>query len=343
MKNILLIRLSAIGDIIFASPLAASIKKSTPNSRISWLVYEGFEPLISSNPFVDEVISVPKNRWRELWRQKRLFALFLDVRGFVRELRKKEFDIALDVQGLLKSGIWAWLSGAGERVGLGSRELSSLFMTRVVPKGGEIKRISSEYLFLAQTLEFDTKDFRLLAPYEKKNRESALQKLPQGLLDKGFVAFCPFTTRAQKHWFEESWIELGRMLQKEGLAVVLLGSKADRESAKNISKEIECINLVGETNLQEALAILDASIGVVGVDTGLTHAGVALNKPTVALFGATRPYLSNESDPYRVIYHEQKCSPCRRRPTCMGRYECMRLIGADEVLGTLKALLGGAS
>jgi len=98
---------------------------------------------------------------------------------------------------------------------------------------------------------------------------------------------------------------------------------------------VPLINLAGKTSLLEAIAIIDSSTAVIGVDTGLTHIGIAKDKPTVALFGSTRPYLNPDSDKARVIYEDMSCAPCRRNPTCNGQFTCMRNLTAEKVLHAL--------
>ena len=100
------------------------------------------------------------------------------------------------------------------------------------------------------------------------------------------------------------------------------------------------INLVGQTTLTECAALIDGARALVGVDTGLTHLGLAMNTPTLALFGSTSPYLDTTRTGSRVLYEPRACSPCHRRPTCAGRFDCMRVHTAESVLDALANLLG---
>jgi heptosyltransferase-1 len=144
---------------------------------------------------------------------------------------------------------------------------------------------------------------------------------------------CPFTTRPQKHWFEDRWIGLAHRLRDSGFTPVLLGGPADREAAARIAKGMPGIaNLVGALKLDESVAaIADASV-LIGVDTGLTHIGSALGVPTVALFGSTCPYVDPVAPRGVVLYEKLACSPCRRNPTCNGRFDCMRALEVERVM-----------
>jgi heptosyltransferase-1 len=340
MKKILIIRLSAIGDVVMASPLIEAFRRSMPESRLSWLVEEASQAVLTANQDLHEVIVWPRNRWRELIRKRHYWTLAREGFGFIRDLRKRDFDLAVDAQGLLKSGLWAYLSGAQERVGIGSKEGSQYLMTRVVDRSGASDRISSQYMLLAKALDLDVGDFRMDIPISEDAREYG-DRFAKAL-DTPYVAFCPFTTRPQKHWLEERWKELLDIFaERIGLTVVLLGGPADKTASERILpvEESRRVNLTGKTSLQQAAAVMKQAALVIGVDTGLTHMGFALSVPTVALFGATRPYLNTEGIPGTVLYHPLECSPCRRSPTCDDKFPCMRAITTDEVVQAARNLL----
>ncbi len=323
-----------------ASPLIGAFKRSMPGSRISWLVEETSKAVLEGNQDLDEVIVWPRNRWRELLHQNRYATFVKEFYRFYKDLRERAFDLAIDAQGLFRSGLWVYLSGAPERVGIGSKEGSRFLMTQVIDRGSASDRISSQYLLLAEALGLGVGDFRM----ELALTEDA-QKYGQrfsSTIDTDYVAFCPFTTRPQKHWLEESWRKLSDLFtQQMEMAVVMLGGPADSQAAERIMplESSRLVNLTGKTSLQEAAAILDQAALVIGVDTGLTHMGFALGVPTIALFGATRPYLDTGGPQGTVIYHPHECSPCRRSPTCDGDFTCMKAITTDEVIETARGLL----
>jgi heptosyltransferase-1 len=264
------------------------------------------------------------------------------VRAFRRELRSRRFDMAIDVQGLLKSGFLAWLSGAPERIGLGSREGSRWLMTRVIPKGGDPQRIGSEYLYLAEQLGLPMQEITMQVSVDAEDRRFAIDFAAMHGMGEGYAVVCPFTTRPQKHWFEERWIELaGRVSIELGLPVIVLGGPEDIEAAKRITAEVgtDIATAAGQTSLREAAALIAGSRLLVGVDTGLSHMGIAFGVPTVALFGSTVPYLDTTRTNARVIYHRLDCSPCRRHPTCDGAYTCMREITVEEVVNVARAAM----
>jgi len=343
MNAILLVRLSAIGDIVFASPLVTALRRAYPQAHIAWLVQSEYRSLLEHHPDLDEVIVWPVREWRELWRRRRLRRLVQAFRAFRKRLQADRFDLALDLQGLLKSGVMTRLSGAQERIGLGSREGSRWLMTRGVPRGRDSRRIGSEYRFLAQGLGLPTHDFAMVVTYAPEATTWARELIERAGLSHGFAVICPFTTRPQKHWFEPRWAGLSDRLHAElGLPVVMLGGPEDREAAGRI-RDLAIsgpIDLVGKTTLPQATALIAESALLVGVDTGLSHMGIVFGRPSLLLFGSTCPYLDATRANAQVLYHRLDCSPCKRRPTCNSTFTCMQSIAVDEALNAAGNLSG---
>jgi heptosyltransferase-1 len=204
----------------------------------------------------------------------------------------------------------------------------------VIERGGPIERISSEYLHFAQQLGLEIGEFVPQLAVSDAAAGQAEALLDQhGLAAGGYAAFAAFTTRPQKHWFDDAWQDLARRLHAAlGIAPVLLGGPGDRAAAARIAAGTPIVDLSGRTSLAMAAAVIHRARLVVGVDTGLTHIGIALQRPTVALFGSTRPYLDACRANARVIWLGLECSPCARRPTCGGAFTCLRDITAARVL-----------
>lgn len=340
-RRILLVRLSAIGDLVFASPLIASARRAHPSARIAWLVQPECATLLAGHPDLDEVIAWPLGQWRRLWRARAYGRLWRELRVAVRDLRARRFDLAIDLQGLLKSALPVALCGARERIGLASREDGGLLMTRVIDRGEDHERISSEYRHLAAVLGWPTDDFRMrVHPSAEAEREAA-SLVAEHRLGAGYAVICPFTTRPQKHWLDARWARLASGIQaRYGLPTLMLGGPGDREAARVITEAGgPIVDLVGATSLLSAAALIRRARLLVGVDTGLSHMGIAFERPTVLLFGSTCPYTQTGSPKARVLYHQLQCSPCRRRPTCGGRFDCMRAIEVEEVMATLADLV----
>lgn len=343
MNRVLIVRTSAIGDLVFASPFAAALRRAYPGAFIAWLAEPATGMVVANDPAINRVIPWPRGEWSRLMKGGRLIGLSGAVRAFRHELHTHEFDTAIDLQGLLKSGFLTRLTGAKRRVGLDSREGSRALMTEVYtsPPGGG--RIGSEYRFLAEKLGLDAGAFvpTLYTTPDADARAMALLAV-KGVGPGGYAVLAPFTTRPQKHWFNDAWRTLAPRLRSEfGLAPVMLGAPADTPAATALlGDSTSTVNLVGHTKLDEAMALVKHAGLVIGVDTGLTHMGTGFARPTVALFGSTCPYRDAGRASSRVIWLGLACSPCRRHPTCGGAFTCLRDISPERVMDEARRAVG---
>jgi len=339
--NILIVRLSALGDLVMASPLVHALRAARPDARITWLAQSGHGEILATHPGLDELIAWDRSRWSALWSQRRYATLAGEIRGFHRSLRERRFDAVIDVQGLLKSAVLARATGAPLRIALDPREGSGILCTHAVHTRRGDPALGSEYRDLARQLGLDEAAFDEPLPgADAPDRDAARAVLAEAGVTGPYAAICPFTTRSQKHWFDARWRELARALHAESkIPVVVLGGPGDRAaSALLCAHEPALVDLAGRTGVREAVAVLQGAQAVAGVDTGLTHAAIMSDVPTVALFGSTRPYLDTGRARARVLYHPLPCSPCRRRPTCNGAFTCMRAHEAGAVLQALRAV-----
>jgi heptosyltransferase I len=342
MKNILIIRPSAIGDVVMASPMISVLREAYPEAHIAWLIEPSVRDLLINNSGLNEVIVWPKNQWRDLFKQHHFLSLKREVTKFAQQLRLREFDLALDVQGLLRSRWLAWLSGARERIGFKSKEPGEFLMTRIVSRGAHTGMMGSEYHYMMQELGLTPGDFHPEIAISSEDETTAADMLKAHDIGPRHAVFAPFTTRPQKHWFEDRWADLAGLIQgRLDMPVIILGGKGDSERAEiiKLAAPKNLFDLTGKTTLGQGAAIIKNSSLLIGVDTGLTHMGGAFDCPTIALFGATCPYLYTAGKKTHVIYKPMPCSPCRRSPVCNGDFTCMKSINANHVLDEALAIL----
>lgn len=335
-------RLGAIGDVVFASCLLPALRQAYPNAHLAWLVEPSAAPLLQNNPYLDEVIVWEKGRWLDDLKKGRFLSLLRKIHNLRQTLKTHHFDWALDLQGLLKSHLLAYCSGAAERIGFLAKEGGNFLLTKTFAKGGEKQKIASEYRDFAEKIGLAMHPLRFGIHLDSADYEAAKKCLQSIGVNGPFVAFCPFTTRPQKHWFIDRWAILAEMLYKDlGLDIVLLGGLGDMAKANALNQQAgdRLKNLAGQTSLRQSAAIIALADAVIGVDTGMTHLAVVLGVPTIALFGSTRPYLDAENFKLEIIYKALPCSPCRRKPSCHGDYSCMRSITPDEVSMVLRKML----
>ena len=345
--KILVVRLSARGDVAFASPLAGALRRRYPRAHIAWVAEDGAADVIRHNPHLDEVIVLERGAWRRMLRGGRWGALAGAVTDFFGALRERRFDVAIDAQGLLRSGLVTFLSGAPVRIGLGSREGSTRLMTAVVERGGDPRAISSEYRYLAVVLGLGADPFPMEIPRSRAEVAAVERVIEEEGLEGGFVVACPFTTRFYKHWLEERWSSLIRAVREStGLGVVLLGGPGDRAGADRIvhgaGGGAPLVDLVGRTTLGEASAVVSRCRALVGVDTGLSHMAHAYDRPAVLIFGSNTPYLEPPAPTTTILHSGRSCSPCRGKLTCDGRIDCMTDISVEQALEAVVGCLAAA-
>lgn len=331
-KRILIVRISALGDIVFCTSLLAGLRKTYPSAHIAWLVDPVLGGILEGDPRLNEIIRLPAGATKSL----------SGLRAARRLLRReRRYDWVIDAQGLLKSRFLARCVPADRYIGFDSKEPAAFLMNRLHAKGGPPGQISSEYRYLSEQITASDPGPPQLFPVALA-RERAKVILQMAHLPSGFIALCPFTTRPQKHWMEPYWAQLAHLISDMGLGpCAILGGPQDLEAGKRIHADMPAgtINLVGATPLPDLPAVMDCAQLVIGVDTGLTHIGIALGRPVLALFGSTRPYTEGAQSPLRVLYQDMSCAPCKRKPSCNGAFSCMRDLSPKMVAGAAAQLL----
>ncbi len=344
-RSVLLVRLTARGDVVFSSPMVKALRRSYPEARISWLGEAHTIGLIEHHPELYRVFSWDRERWKALLAKWKFLTLGREALDLVRALRSQRFDLAIDLQGLLRSGLMAFLSGARTRIVLRPKEGSHLFADHVIDRNrdqGNRWEISSEYRFLAEELGLSTEDFRMEVPLAPEDRDYAERIIEDHGLGEGYALAIPYTTRPQKHWFEDRWaVLMDRIREEYGFPTVILGGSMDEEADLRIRGQTSAdpVSLVGQTTLRQAAAMIERASLVIGVDTGLTHIGIAFDRPTIGIYGSNVPYTETFTDRARILIHWLDCVPCKGNPTCDGDFTCLRLITVDEVLDAAREIL----
>ena len=333
-RVILVVRLSAMGDLVMASGFASTLKSVYPQARIVWLVQDSFADVPALQDSIDEVVVWHRRDWQALWRAGKFYELWRTIAQFRAELRALRADWAIDLQGLLKSGLMAFWSGASRRVSLGGREGSRWLSTEVFDRNDdrpeERADMGAEYRALAEVLvgvpyDAATPFLNVQASEVQGARDWLNKALPSPQAQGPLIAMVPFTTRPQKHWPERSWqMVIDMLTTQSGFTLLILGGVADRQAAERILQgRADVIDAVGKRSIRESFALLSIADVVVGVDTGMVHAAQAFRRPTVVIFGSTIPYRKPLHPDVSILWSARSCSPCGRNPTCGGRIDCM--------------------
>ncbi len=329
--EILVVKMSALGDVIQALPVIPALKQAFPEARLHWLVEEEAEPILRSHSGVDRVLVSRRRGWaRELRNPSQWASALRGVGELVSQLRGIRYDIAVDLQGLLKSGLWMGLAPARRKVGFnGTREGSHLFLTERVPVAYPDMHAVERYLSLVEAIGGVTNrvDFGLIPSEEARGRLRGLLQEAGWEPGTPYVVLVPGARWATKRWGEVSFAQVADGLHRTlGLRVAITGVSADRPLARRILQGMreQALDLTGRTDLPALMALLAGAKAVVSTDSGPMHLAAALGTPAVCLFGPTAPW---RTGPYgrghRVIRAAVSCSPCFRRqcphPICMDR------------------------
>lgn len=344
--RVLIIKLSSIGDVVHTLPALRSLRRgfeaSGVRAEIDWLVEEPASSILMDRPDIDNVYVVEKRGWKR--------GIGGNLR-MARLLASRDYDMVLDFQGLLKSGIWVMLTGGKRRVGFSNaRELSHVFLNEKLPPYDPDVHAVDRYLDLARHAggaELEAEEPLPLVDPSGVARRSVAGKLAAGGVD-GKTPFFVLATQARwttKLWAPEKFADLARrVLERNGaLGVVLVGGASDHGRCESIRSRMggcaaRAVNLTGRTDLRELAALMQMAAFVVTVDSGPMHIAAAAGAHVIALFGPTAPW---RTGPYgkghRVLRKDLECSPCFRKECPEPR--CMDEITVEEVLACVEGAM----
>ena len=336
--RILLVRLSAIGDCLHALPVVHELRRQIPDAFLGWAIEAPGLALLEGHPEVDRFHRYPREvggggRWRAL-------------RSFRRELRAVGYDVALDVQGLTKSGWVAWFSGAAERIGFAgvdSRELNRCFLNRRLVPSAQRVHVVDRNLALLDALGLDVPEraeWMLPAPEPSLELTGFLDTLGGAR----FVALNPGAAWPSKRWPVPAFARLARRIATElgPPVVVTWGSAEERRDAESIrdAAAAAAVRLAPPTDLRQLGALLGRATLMVSGDTGPLHLAAALRTHCVGIFGPTDPARNGPYGEGHVTVTDDsplECRPCWE-PTCgRGDLACLERVGADRVFATCAA------
>lgn len=344
--NILIVKLSAIGDVIHTLPAVNSLRARFPEARITWLVEEAAAPLVTGHEALDRVLVSRRKTWLRQLRTTKAPAAIREIWGFVRELRDDYYDIILDFQALLKSGLLIRLARGKRKIGFGPgmehQEHSYIFLNERLPAVSMETHALVRNLKMVEPLGVTPPkiEYRLPITDADRNRvQQLLDRKAEGTA-RPFAAVNPVAKWDTKLWASDRFAQLADLLVRQrGLAVVFTGGPEDAAVIKDIQSMMrqESISLAGRTSLIELAALYEQAAVVISTDTGPMHIAAAVGAPVVALFGPTAPRRTGPfGENNRVVRAELTCSPCFQRScdTC----QCMQEITVDRVLTAVSEL-----
>lgn len=346
-SRILIIRLSALGDVINTLPVLGELRQAFPAARISWLVEPEAAPVVQAQPEVAEVFLLPRKQWQASMKCPRAWpGIGRELASILGRLREERFDIALDLQGNLRSGLLMRFSAAGRRIGFhpaDRQELDLGFATEKAPKLGAPCHRVEKALHLLRALGIEPGPARATLAIPQAACDRVDQFLTHTGLSQGkLVVIHPGTSRfgAYKQWTDRGYRELARRIVIElGAGVIFTWSGRERGHVERLADLLPPqVKVSFETDLMDLAALCKRAALFVGADTGPGHLASLVGAPVVSIFGPKepgiyRPYFS----PCWVVERELWCRPCISR-TCSAPV-CLSDITVSQVFAAvLRAL-----
>ena len=344
--RVLIIKASALGDVIHALPVLDYLHQAHPGIEVDWVVEDRFCEILAGNPKLSEIHLVRTKVWR---RQPFAAKTRQEIALLQQTLRERNYDLVFDIQGNLKSGLICWLTGCADRIGFTRDELqesvNALFTTRRIPLRRQDYHITDKYLRLV-SIPF-ARDFRAMtltstiqtSAEDDSNAEALLATLSDGLV----FLFQYGTTWQTKFWSEESWIALGKAVLErfpDGSVLFPWGNEAERSVVTSIAMEIgQGSRVLDRFTLKGLTALLKKVDLVVGGDTGPVQLAAAVGTPTVSFYRASDGKRSGpRGEMHVVIQSPMHCTRCFRT-RCDKDAQCRDTIKVEAVLAGIERLL----
>lgn len=333
-RNILLIKMSSLGDILHTLPFAAALRQRFPRAKITWLVHPQFAGFVPDPPVIDEVLYFDKVKFKKMG----LLDKLKYFRAMKALLHSKHFDLVIDMQGLFKSAVLAAISGCSTRIGYCEMREGSGLVSRAIGGAHSKDHVIERYLDVARYLgaKVDSlDDVHFPMPDLSKESASVQAKLHElGWNGGDYVVIVPGARWWTKEWPVEHYVALAKKLVAEGTSVVLAGGPDDAPKGKAIAEQCTSplvLDMTGKTSLRELAALIKDCSFYISADTGPLHFAAALKKPLVAMYGPTKadrtgPYGSKNSE---VILSPAPCAGCLKK-NCPN-WHCMHDITPDMV------------
>ncbi|MBW2338973.1 MAG: glycosyltransferase family 9 protein [Deltaproteobacteria bacterium] len=316
ITRILLIQLGDVGDLVLTTPTMKTLRENCPRSEIFVFVREHTRELAEGCPWVDGVISVNKGN-------RNLREEIAYQRDFLAALRRKRFQLTIDLRAGTRGAIVSYLSGAKVRIGRysddGTLWRNRLF-THLIRPENELEQYSSLHsLNILAPLELEVKDTSLALVVTPEKEKSALEILRREKVpsDKPILALHPFSRWRYKEWLTENYIRLiNHIGSRYPVAIIVTGAPEERDRVSEIvsGSSADAYNFAGKTSLVELPAVLKKCSLLIGIDSAAMHIAAAVGIPTITIFGPSSPVSwAPRGKKHRIIQKDLLCVPCRQK------------------------------
>jgi lipopolysaccharide heptosyltransferase I len=347
-RKILILRLSAVGDVIRTLPAVKALKEHSPSSLITWIVEESSQSFLKSQPEIDEVILFPRKRWTKgIKSLRRMCGTIREIWGFIIDLRKREFDVVLDFHGILKSGLLSLLSRSPMRIGFDRRstkEMNFLFSNVKVKLPREKISRFQRNMSLLKGMGIEVKEirYRMYVPREDQEYVASFIKTLSTSLKRPLIAIHPGTSTKTlfKRWMSDRYAQLAdRLVQELHASILFTWGSEEFDWVEEIRKMMKEPSLLGPqtkslTQLGEVYKYCDLYIGG---DTGPMHIASLMRIPVVVIYGPTDPIENEPLGHHIKVRKTVGCNPCHQY-SCKDLI-CIEAISVDDVFKATKEIL----
>lgn len=328
VRRLLIVKPSALGDIVHSLPFLYTLKQRFPWVQIDWVVAHGLHTFLEGHPMINRLWVINKDQWKKLGRFKQTLKEINDLR---LGLAEQHYDVCIDLSGLLRSGMISAFSKAPVRLGFKeSDEGSSFFYTHKIHGSMSIHAID-RYLKIAEFMGCRTD--KIVYPFAPFNAHPSICKE----LPKKYAVISPSAGKPANRWPARRYGELASRLD---LPVVVIASYAEADIAQKVvdASKGNAISIAGRTGLKDLLAVIQNASFFICNDTGPMHMAAALNVPVFAIFGPANPVRTGPyGNIHTIIRKDYPCSPCYAWQPCskLG-FRCMQDLSVDEVFAIVR-------
>jgi len=369
-RRILLIKPSALGDVVHTLPVLAKLRSRYPDAQIDWLITPELADLVRHHPDLSRAVLF---RRREFGRFGRDVRATVGLFRLLSTIRRARYDAVIDLHGQFRSAILTLASAAPVRIGFdrprgrpeteavrhslgvtgrhgwrGAREGAWIAYTHRIPIPTLDVHAVDRYLWLAPLLGLDDAppDFGIhLPPQEDSKIKQMLSS--HGVGGAPLAVLVPGTIWETKHWHVEGFAQVGRHLLASGMSVVIAGTPRDLPRSQMIVQACPgAVDLSGQTSVAELVALIKRATICVTNDSGSMHVAVAVGTPVVSVFGPTNPiWIGPYGQPDAVVRADVSCAQCYLRSLrgCTWGHRCMREVTGYMVIDRIEPLLAGSS